>query len=180
MELVYKNNIVLSDEMLKSKGWAYLFDISHIKESPNDEFVNEHVQKIYLSALDAISKQRSKKLQKGPFVIWHCMKRLVDDQNRPTQGYVLFITPFYHEIVGRDVDPVVETMWTHKGYIRASSSIPLIEGAMPLCLFEEGQAIAIDIDDVLLSRLSDFFEEQQYMLSLSNPHIAIRLNPYEG
>ncbi|TXK82570.1 hypothetical protein [Paenibacillus sp. N3.4] len=107
------------------------------------------------------------------------MKRLVGDDNQHTDGYVLIITPFYHEVVGRDVDPIVEEMWKHKGYIRTSSATPILEGAVPVCFFEDGEAYPIELDQEFFSQLSDLFEEHQYMLSLSNPGMTIRSNPYE-
>lgn len=68
--------IELSEEMLKSNGWAYLFDLSKLENS-QDDAINEHIRGIYLSVIDALAVQRSKKLKKGPFVIWNCVKRLV-------------------------------------------------------------------------------------------------------
>lgn len=82
-------------------------------------------------------------------------------------------------MVGRDVDPVVETMWRHRGYIRMESAIPILEGAVPACVFEEVQVLPIELDGELKSRLSDAFEEHQYMLSLTNPGMTLRSNPYE-
>ncbi|NHN34383.1 hypothetical protein [Paenibacillus agricola] len=172
--------IELTEEMLKSNGWAYLFDLSHLKGSQNEDAINEHIRNIYLSAVEALSKQRSKKLKKGPFVIWNCLRRLVGDNNQPTDGYVLIVTPFYHEVAGRDVDPIVEKMWQHKGYIRASSAIPILEGAVPACLFEDGQAYPIELDEEFFSQLSNLFEEHQYMLSLNNYGMELRSNPYEN
>lgn len=108
------------------------------------------------------------------------MKWLIGDNNQPTDGYVLFVTPFYHKITGRDVDPIVEEMWKHKGYIRASSAIPILEGAIPACLYEEGEVTPVEMDKRLLSKLSDIFEEHQYMLSQINPGMELRANPYEN
>ncbi len=168
----------LTEEILKSKGWAYQFDLSVLAD-PNEDTINEHIRNVYLSALQAISKQKSKKLLKGPFYIWICRKKLLGDHNQYVDGFALIITPFYKEVVGRDVDPIVERMWQHKGYIRMESAIPILEGAIPLCVFEDGQAIPIELDAALLSRLNDTFEEHQYMLSLVNPGMTLRSNPYE-
>jgi hypothetical protein len=57
------------------------------------------------------------------------------------------------------------------------SAIQILEGAVPLCVFEEGKAIPIELDAALLSRLNDTFEEHQYMLSLVNPGMTLRSNP---
>ncbi|BCG58095.1 hypothetical protein [Paenibacillus sp. URB8-2] len=173
------STVQLSEEMLKSHGWAYLFDLSHLKDSQEDT-INEQIRNIYFSAVNELSKQRSKKIKKGPFVVWNCMKWLIGDNNQPTDGYVLFVTPFYHKITGRDVDPIVEEMWKHKGYIRASSAIPILEGAIPACLYEEGEVTPVEMDKRLLSKLSDIFEEHQYMLSQINPGMELRANPYEN
>lgn len=59
---------------------------------------------------------------------------------------MLIVTPFYHEITGRDVDPIVKEMWKHEGYIRASSAIPILEGAIPACLYEEGEGTPVELD----------------------------------
>ncbi|MUG86872.1 hypothetical protein GNP92_11015 [Paenibacillus timonensis] len=59
------------------------------------------------------------------------------------------------------------------------SAIPILEGAVPLCVFENGMAIPIESDNALLSRLNDTFEEHQYMLSLVNPGMTLRPNPYK-
>ncbi|MFC0215231.1 hypothetical protein ACFFK0_22830 [Paenibacillus chartarius] len=131
----------LSEEMLKANGWAYQFDLSHLVDSKDENAVNEHIQNIYLSVIEVFSRQRSKKIKKGPFIIWNCLKRLIGDHNQSTDGYVLIVTPFYHEITGRDADPIVEIMWQYKGYIRASSANPLLEGAVPACLFQDGKRI---------------------------------------
>jgi hypothetical protein len=179
MERIFLRTIELTEDMLKSNGWAYLFDLSQLEDSQDDEAINEHIRKIYLSAVDALSKQSSKKLKKGPLVIWNCLKRVVGDHNQPIEGYILFITPFYHEITGRDIDPVVEMMWNHKGYIRTTSATPILEGAEPACLFEDGKAYPIELNKEFFSQLSDLFEEHQYGLSISNPGMTIRSNPYE-
>lgn len=172
--------IELTEDMLKSNGWAYLFDLSQVDATVGEDSVNEHIRNIYISAIEALTKQRSKKLKKGPLVIWNCLKRVVGDNNQSTDGYILFISPFYHEITGRDTDPVVETLWQHKGYIRATGATPILEGAVPACLFEDGEAYPIELDQEFFSQLSDLFEEHQYMLSLSNPGMTIRSNPYES
>lgn len=52
-------------------------------------------------------------------------------------------------------------------------------GSVPLSVFEEGQAIPIELDSAMLSRLNDTFEEHQYTLSLVNPGMTLRFNPYE-
>lgn len=59
------------------------------------------------------------------------------------------------------------------------SAFPILEGAVPLCVFEDGQAIPIELDATLLSRLNETFEEHQYMLSLVNPGMTLKPNPYE-
>ncbi|MDN4066660.1 hypothetical protein QYF50_02040 [Paenibacillus vini] len=170
--------VELTEEILKSKGWAYQFDLSVLVDQNEDTF-NEHIRNVYISALQALSNQKSKKLLKGPFYFWICQKKLLGDNNQFVDGFVLIVTPFYKEVVGRDVDPIVETMWQHKGYIRMESAIPILEGAVLLCVFEEGQATPIELDAVLLSRLNDTFEEYQYMLSLVNPGMTLKPNPYE-
>lgn len=171
-------NIELNEEVLKSKGWAYQFDLS-VLAVQNEEAINEHIRTVYLSALQTLSKQKSKKMLKGPFYIWICQKRLLGDRNQFVDGFALIVTPFYKEVVGRDADPIVETMWQHKGYIRMESAIPLLEGAVPLSIFKEGQTIPIELDAALLSQLNDTFEEHQYTLSLVNPGMTLRPNPYE-
>ncbi|MHA0855680.1 hypothetical protein [Paenibacillus sp. CMAA1364] len=171
--------VELTEEMLISNGWTYQFDLSQLNNPEDEDAINEHIRNIYVSAVETLSNQRSKKLKKGPFVIWNCLKRLTGDNNQPTDGYVLIITPFYHKIVGRDVDPIVEAMWKHKGYIRASSATPILEGAVPVCLFEEGQAYPIELDEEFFSQLSDLFEDHQYTLSLTNPGMVLRSNPYQ-
>ncbi|MDU2241078.1 MAG: hypothetical protein E7E23_10885 [Paenibacillus sp.] len=113
---------------------------------PNEDTINGHIGNVYLSAIRTLSKQKSKKLLKGPFNIWICQKKLLGDQNQFVDGFALIITPFYQEVVGRDVDPLVETMWQHKGYNRMESAIPILEGAIPLCVSEAGQAISIELD----------------------------------
>lgn len=169
--------VELTEDILKSKGWAYQFDLSDFNVQ-NEDVVNEHIRNVYLSALQALSQQKSKKMLKGPFCIWICQKNLLGDHNLLVDGFVLIVTPFYKEVVGRDVDPIVETMWQHKGYIRMESAIPILEGAVPLCIFEEGQATPIELDAALLSRLNDSFEESQYMHSLVNPGMMLRSSPY--
>lgn len=104
--------------------------------------------------------------------------RLTGNQNQPVNGYVLIVTPFFHKITGRDSNPLVETMWNHKGFIRTTSANPLLDGAVPACLFKEGAAFPIELDEELISSLSDLFEEHQYMMSLTNPGMTIRSNPY--
>ncbi|WP_187274156.1 hypothetical protein [Paenibacillus sp. N3.4] len=52
--------IELTEVILKSNGWAYLFDLSQ-SDSQDDDEINEHIRKIYLSAVEALYKQRSKK-----------------------------------------------------------------------------------------------------------------------
>jgi len=170
--------VELVEEVLKSKGWAYQFDLSVLSNQTEDS-INEHIQSVYLSAIQVLSKQKSKKLLKGPFYLWICQKKLLGDNNRFVDGFSLIVTPFYQEVVGRDTDPIVETMWQQKGYIRMESAIPILEGAVPACIFEEGQALPIELDGELMSRLSDAFEEHQYMLSLTNPGMTLRSNPYE-
>lgn len=54
------STVQLSEEMLKSHGWAYLFDLSHLKDSQEDT-INEQIRNIYFSAVNELSKQRSKK-----------------------------------------------------------------------------------------------------------------------
>ncbi|SMF90201.1 hypothetical protein SAMN05661091_4932 [Paenibacillus uliginis N3/975] len=68
------------------------------------------------------------------------------ENNQITNGYVLVVTPFYQEVAGREVDPIAEVIWRHKDYIRTSSTIPILEGAVPDCLFEDGQAYPIGMD----------------------------------
>lgn len=149
--------IKLTEEILKSNGWAYLFDLSKL-ENAQEDAINEHVRGIYLSAIEALSTQRSKKLKKGPLLVWNCLKKLAGDNNQLTDGYVLFVTPFYHEVVGMDVDPVVEQMWKHKGYIRATSATPILEGAIPACLFADGEIYPIELDEEFYSQLSDILK----------------------
>lgn len=55
-------NLELSEKMLKSNGWAYQFDLSHVEAAIDDNAVNEHIRRIYLSAIDVLAKQRSKKM----------------------------------------------------------------------------------------------------------------------
>lgn len=170
--------VELTEEILKSNGWAYQFDLSVLADI-NEDTINEHIRNIYLSAIQALSKQKSKKLLKGPFYIWICQKKLLGEHNQFVNGFALIVTPFYKEVVGRDADPIVETMWLHKGYIRMESAIPILEGAVPLCVYENGQANPIELTAALLSRLNDTFEEHQYMLSLVNPGMTLKPNPYE-
>lgn len=170
--------IELTEDILKSKGWAYQFDLSVLTDQSEDS-INEHIRNVYLSAIHALSKQKSKKLLKGPFYLWICQKKLLGDNRQVVDGFALIITPFFQDVVGRDVNPVVETMWRHSGYIRMESAIPILEGAIPASIFEDGQAIPIELDGELISRLSDVFEEHQYMLSLANPGMTLRSNPYE-
>ncbi|MFC4808809.1 hypothetical protein [Paenibacillus sp. GCM10023250] len=170
--------IELAEEVLKSKGWAYQFDLSMLSDQ-NEDSINEHIRNVYLSAIQALSKQKSKKLLKGPFYLWICQKKLLGGNRQVVDGFALIVTPFFQDVVGRDVDPVVETMWRHRGYIRMESAIPILEGAVPNCVFEEGQVLPIELDGELKSRLSDAFEEHQYMLSLTNPGMTLRSNPYE-
>lgn len=115
--------VELAEEVLKSKGWAYQFDLSVFNER-NIDNVNEHIRKVYLSAREALPQQRK-------------------------------------ERVGRDVDPIVETMWQHKGFIRMKFAIPILEGAIPICVFKDGRAIPIVLNAVLLSRLNALFDESQ-------------------
>jgi hypothetical protein len=150
--------VELTEQVLKSKGWAYQFDLSDLADS-NEDTINEHIRNVYLAALQTLSKQKSKKLLKSRFYVWICQKKLLGDQNQFVDGFALIVTPFYKDVVGRDVDPLVETMWQHKGYIRMESAIPILEGAVPLCVFEDGQATPIKLDATLLSRLNDTFEE---------------------
>ncbi|MNO15639.1 hypothetical protein D3C76_53080 [compost metagenome] len=171
-------NLELSERMLKSNGWAYQFDLSPVEAAGDDSAVNEHIRQIYLSAIDVLTKQRSKKILQGPFLLWNCLMKLSGNQNQFINGYVLIVTPFFHQVTGRDSNPLVESMWGHKGYIRTTSANPLLEGAVPACLFQEGIASPIELDEELISRLSDLFEEHQYMLSLTNPEMTIRSNPY--
>ncbi|ETT45430.1 hypothetical protein BSK66_10080 [Paenibacillus odorifer] len=171
--------VELTEQVLKSKGWAYQFDLSVLAD-PNEDTINEQIRNVYLSALRTLSKQKSKKLLKGPFYVWICQKKLLGDKNKFVDGFALIITPFYQEVVGRDVDPLVEAMWQHKGFIRIESAIPILEGAVPLYMFEDGQAIPIELDAALLSRLNGTFEEHQYMLSQVNPGMTLRFNPYEN
>lgn len=171
-------NLELSETMLKSNGWAYQFDLSPVEASGDDNAVNEHIRRIYLSAVDVLGKQRSKKILQGPFLLWNCLKTVLGDQNQPIHGYILIVTPFFHQVTGRDSNPLVDTMWGHKGFIRTTSANPLLEGAVPACLFQEGTAFPIELDDELISRLADLFEEHQYMLSLTNPGMTIRPNSY--
>ncbi len=170
--------VELAEEVLKSKGWAYQFDLS-VLLNQTDDSINEHIRSVYLSAIQVLSKQKSKRLLKGPFYLWICQKKLLGDNNRFVDGFSLIVTPFYQEVVGRDVDPIVEKMWQHKGYIRMESAIPILEGAVPACVFEDGQVIPIELDATLLSKLNETFEEHQYMLSLVNPGMTLRPNPYE-
>lgn len=170
--------IELTEDILKSKGWAYQFDLSVLTDQ-NEDSINEHIRNVYLSTIQALSKQKSKKLLKGPFYFWICQKRLLGDNRQVVDGFALIITPFFQDVVGRDVDPVVETMWRHRGYIRMESAYPILEGAVPACIFEDGQALPIELEGELISRLSDAFEEHQYMLSLTNPGMTLRSNPYE-
>lgn len=100
--------VELTEQVLKSKGWAYQFDLSVLADL-NEDIINEHIRNIYLSAIQALSKQKSKKLMKGPFYIWICQKKLLGDYNQFVNGFALIVTPFYKEVVGRDVDPIVET-----------------------------------------------------------------------
>lgn len=123
--------------MLKSNGWAYQFDLSHVEAAGDDNAVNEHIRQIYLSAIHVLTKQRSKKILQGPFLFWNCLMRILGDQNHPVNGYVLIITPFFHQVTGRDSNPLVETMWSHKGFIRTTSANPLLEGAVPLVCFKK-------------------------------------------
>lgn len=174
------SNIELTEEMLKSNGWAYLFDLAVVQNLDDGREVHEHIRNIYQSAIEALFNQRSKKLKKGPFLLWNCLTRLLGNNNQPVDGYVLFITPFYHEITGRDSEPVVEEMRKHTGYIRTSSASPIMEGAVPSCLYEDGQAYPIELDQSLITRLSEAFEEHQYLLSAANPGMSIRSNPYEN
>lgn len=52
--------IELAEEVLKSKGWAYQFDLSVLSDQ-NEDSINEHIRNVYLSAIQALSKQKSKK-----------------------------------------------------------------------------------------------------------------------
>ncbi|WP_141336161.1 hypothetical protein [Paenibacillus sp. tmac-D7] len=58
-------------------------------------------------------------------------------------------------------------------------AIRILEGAVPRCVIEDGQAIPIELDAALLSRLNDTSEEHQYLLSLVNSGMTLRSNPYE-
>jgi hypothetical protein len=116
---------------------------------------------------------------KGPFYLWISQKKLLSNNNQWIDGFSLIVTPLFQKVVGRDVNPIVESMWQHKGYLRTESAVPLLEGAVPTCIFKEGEAFPIEFDDELLTRLSDTFEEHQYMLSLMNPGMSLRANPYE-
>ncbi|MNE64953.1 hypothetical protein D3C76_52990 [compost metagenome] len=71
---------------------------------------------------------------------------------------------------------LAEEVLKSKGW---ASAIQILEGAVPACVFEDGQVIPIELDATLLSRLNDTFEEHQYMLSLVNPGMTLRPNPYE-
>jgi len=170
--------IELTEEMLKSNGWAYQFDLSRL--SGNDTEMHDNIKNIYSSALSTLAKQKSKKLIKGPFLIWHCFMTLTGDQNEHVDGYALIVTPHYQEIAGRDIDPLMEIMWQHKGYIRTSSTAPILEGAYPACLFQEGEIYPIELDEEFVSQLSEVFEERQYTLSMVNPGMQIRANPYDN
>ncbi|MGI2295674.1 hypothetical protein [Paenibacillus sp. GXUN7292] len=59
------------------------------------------------------------------------------------------------------------------------SAIPILEGAVPTGVYEDGQVIPIVSDIALLSKLNDTFEEHQYMLSLVNPGMILKPNPYD-
>lgn len=169
----------LTEEMMKSEGWAYLFDLSFLEHTEEEDAIDMHIRSIYKTAIDGLLNQRSKKLKKGPVVVWNCLKRVTGDQNQLVDGYILMITPYYRKLTGRDSDPLVESMWKHKGYIRASSAIPLLEGAVPACILTEGEIYPLDIDETFFENLSGLFEEHQYMLSLVNPGMALRSNPYQ-
>lgn len=173
-------NYELSDEMLKANGWAYLFDLTCVQKSGGEDSIQDYIRNIYLSAIEALSKQRSIKLKRGPLLLWNCYTSILGENNQPTDGYVLIVTPFYYEITGRDSEPVIHTMRSHNGFVRSSSATPILEGTVPGCLFVDRQDYPIDLDQDLLDRLSDIFEEQQYMLSLTHTNMAIRSNPYSG
>ncbi len=59
--------IELAEEVLKSKGWAYQFDLSVLSDQ-NEDSINEHIRNVYLSAIQALSKQKSKKTLEGTFL----------------------------------------------------------------------------------------------------------------
>lgn len=167
--------VEVDEEMLKSNGWAYQFDLAFLDGDTND--INNHISNIYWSAIDVLSKQRSKKILKGPFLIWHLLTTLADENNQATHGYALIVTPFYQQVTGRDTDPIVETMWGYRGYLRMSSVTPILEGALPACLFQDGQVYPIELDEVFVSELSEMFEEYQQDLLPVNPGMTPRNNP---
>lgn len=170
----------LTEEMLKSEGWAYLFDLTFLEHTDDEDAIKQHIWSIYKTAIDGLLNQRSKKLKKGPIVVWYCLKKVTGDQNQLVDGYILMITPYYRKLTGRDSDPIEESMWKHKGYIRASSAIPLLEGAVPACILTEGEVYPLDSDETFSESLSELFEEHQYMLSLVNPRMELRSNPYQN
>ncbi|GAA0404270.1 hypothetical protein [Paenibacillus motobuensis] len=170
--------VKLTDKVLKSQGWAYQFDLT-ILANQSDESINEHIRNVYLSAIDTLSKQRSPKILIGPFYLWICQKKLLSNNYQWVDGFALIVTPLFQKVVGRDVNPIVESMWQHKGYLRTETAVPILEGAIPACIFKDGQAVPIELDDELLTRLSDMFEEHQYMLSIMNPGMSLRSNPYK-
>lgn len=171
-------NTYLSEEVLKSRGWCYQFDLSVLPDQ-NEDSINEHIRKIYLSALQGLSNQKSKKMLKGPFYLWLGRRHVLSSHYQPVDAFLLIVTPYYQKVIGRDDDPIVHTMWQHKGYIRVESAIPILEGAVPACVFKDAQIKTIDLDEALISRLSDTFEEHQYLLTMTNPDMTLRSNPYD-
>ncbi|MGI2295673.1 hypothetical protein [Paenibacillus sp. GXUN7292] len=65
--------VKLTEKALKSKGWTYQFDLS-VLDDKSEDLINEHIRNMYASAIQALSKQKSKKLLKGPFIFGNVRK----------------------------------------------------------------------------------------------------------
>ncbi|WP_138494054.1 hypothetical protein [Paenibacillus pinistramenti] len=61
-------NLQLTADALKSQGWAYQFNLSVLADQ-SEGVINEYIHNIHQSAIQTLSKQKSKKMLKGPFYI---------------------------------------------------------------------------------------------------------------
>ncbi|WP_274472603.1 MULTISPECIES: hypothetical protein [unclassified Paenibacillus] len=64
--MISLKTVVLAEEVLKSKGWAYQFDLSVLTNQDEDS-INEHIQNVYLSAIQAFPNRNQKTLE-GTFL----------------------------------------------------------------------------------------------------------------
>jgi hypothetical protein len=114
------------------------------------------------AAVASLAEHRNSGLRKGPFILWACLGKLLDDGNQWVDGFTYFVSPLYEERArGRrsETEPLYHHFKSLPGFIRTEHGGPLHEGAIPLLRFAEGQIEEIPLTPGLIDHLAAVFDQ---------------------